>query len=133
METADNLGKYMKKLPKEVPSDHFTRMVMDRVMAEAKSSPAVYQPLISRQSWIIAGIGFLLLLLASVLLRSYFPGSEHPSGWISLFQVDYSNVLNPLFNWTASLTKIPVTYFVGLAAFSLLVTADRIFTLYYRK
>ena len=129
METADKLGKYMKELPYEQPSDQFTRMVMGRVMAEAKLSTGGYHPLISRKSWMLFGAGFLLLLIVSVLMPTYFPGNENPSGWISLFRLDYSGAWKPLLTITESLKNIPVTFLGALAAFTLLVTAERLMSL----
>ena len=49
MKEQDKLRDYFRELPREEPSENFTFMVMDRVRKERVKSPAIYQPIISRQ------------------------------------------------------------------------------------
>jgi len=128
MRTQDNLGKYMKELPMEEPSFEFTSKVMGRVLAEAKKSPAEYNPLISRQMWVRITIGMILLFAGVALLRTYFPGNENPAGWQSLYRLDLSVVFAPFLTIFREAKTLSVTFAGGLMAFSLLLLADRIYS-----
>jgi len=128
MRTQDNLGKYMKELPKEEPSFEFTSKVMDRVLVEAKKSPVEYHPLISRQMWMRISVGMILLFVGIALLRNYFPGNENPAGWQSLYRFDLSVVFGPFLNIFREARNFSVTFAGGLMAFSLLLLADRIYS-----
>jgi len=128
MRTQDNLGKYMKELPKEEPSFEFTSKVMDRVLAEAKKSPGEYYPLISSQMWLRIIAGMILLVVGVVLIRTYFPGNENPAGWQSLYRVDLSVVFGPILNLFREAKVFSVTFAGGLMAFTILLLADRIYS-----
>ena len=128
MGTHDYLGKYMKELPEAEPSSDFTNRVMDRVMAEAKTTTVVYHPLISRQMWINILIGTILLFAGVALLRTYFPGAENPVGWQSLYRLDLSVVFGPFLKIFREAGNLSVSFAGGLMAFSLLLLADRIYS-----
>lgn len=128
MRTQDNLGKYMKELPKEVPSPEFTSKVMGRVLAAAKKSPVVYHPLISRQMWMRISVGTILMFAGIALLRTYYPGNENPAGWQSLYRFDLSVVFAPFLKIFREARTLSVTFAGGLMAFSLLLLADRIYS-----
>ena len=128
MGTHDYLGKYMKELPEAEPSSDFTNRVMDRVMAEAKTTTEVYHPLISRQMWMRISVGMILLFIGIALLRTYFPGNENPAGWQSFYRFDLSVAVGPLLNIFREARNFSVTFAGGLMAFSLLLLADRIYS-----
>lgn len=128
MRTKDQLGKYMKELPKEEPSFEFTSKVMDRVLAEAKYAPSSYHPLISRQMWLKILLGTILIVAGVALLHTYFPGNENPAGWQSLYRFDLSVVFEPVLKVFRVARNLPVTFAGGLMAFSLLLLADRIYS-----
>ncbi len=95
MEKQDNLGKFMKELPGERPSENFTKMVMDRVNLERKNTPVVYQPLISRQGWRRIILGIIFFVIGFAVVWSYFPGNGSPSLLQPLYSLDFSGLLKP--------------------------------------
>jgi hypothetical protein len=127
MKTQDNLRAYMKEFPREEPSDDFTRMVMERVRLEAIKSPAIYQPLISRQMWIKIFIGMALVLIGAALLHTWFPGNETQALIPSGYRIDLSFLLKPLQALSVGLNKISLTFAGGVLAFSLLLLVDQLY------
>jgi hypothetical protein len=130
MEKQDNLFEYMKELPIEEPSDRFTRLVMDRVRAEAIKKSASYQPLISKKVWLQISIGTIMLLLCTALLRVYFPGNDSP-GWLqTFFQIDFSIVTKPFVVLSKAMSNLSITVLAGSIAISMLLLIDQLFFRY---
>jgi hypothetical protein len=127
MEMKDNLSAYLKELPQEEPSADFTRMVMENVRLETIKSPAIYQPLISRKMWTKIFIGMVLVLIGTVLLRTWFPGNETLALIPSGYRIDFSFLLKPLLALSDGLNKIPLTFAGGALAFSLLLLVDQLY------
>jgi hypothetical protein len=85
----------MKGIRIDSPSSNFTLNVMSRIQAEAaitkRSVLHDYQPVISRRTWIVLIVAFVLLM-AYLLVSEKEIGSETNSGFWSTF----SGLLNPL-------------------------------------
>lgn len=63
----DFAKKIIKKAALEHPSIHFTSEIMSRVEALNKSDVTAYKPLISKNIWVLIGIGFVALCAYLVL------------------------------------------------------------------
>lgn len=133
MKNQDKLGKFIKELPVERPSDNFTRLVMDRVMLEVKESPAPYQPIISKRIWLNFSVGILVVVVGSLLLRSYFPANDQSTILQSLSQIDLSFVNKPYDLISNAMSKLSPAFVTGLAAISLLVLIDQVYTIYFNR
>lgn len=71
------VDKVMKEIALEKPSIDFTSKVMSQVRATKKSAVTVYQPLISKYSWMIIFGTFLLLVV--YLIKN---GDTQSTSWI---------------------------------------------------
>ena len=128
MKKQDNLGDYMKELPREEPSVNFTRIVMDRVRVEAKKAPVGYPPLISQQVWWKIFIGLTLLVISTIVYRAYFPGNEAPTLLPVFYQVDLSMILKPFQLLSYALSNLSQTVVAGSLAISVLLLTDQLYS-----
>jgi len=133
MKNQDNLGKFLKELPIERPSDNFTRLVMDRVMLERKESPVAYQPIIARRIWLKFSVAILLVIVGSILLRSYFPANDQSTIFQSLSQIDLSFVNKPFHLISNAMKTLSPTFVTGLAAISLLILIDQVYSSFVKR
>lgn len=128
MKEQDNLRLFMKELPREEPSSDFTRLVMERVKLEAIKSTAVYQPLINRQAWWRIFFGIILFFGSAILLRTIFPGNESQALPPAVYQIDFAILLKPFQLLSNAVNGLSMNFFLGLAAISLLLFADQLYT-----
>ena len=128
MKKQDNLGDYMKELPREEPSINFTRIVMDRVRVEAKKAPVEYPPLISQQVWWKIFIGLTFLVISAIVYRTYFPGNETPTVLPAFYQVDLSIILKPFQLLSYALNNLSQTVVAGSLAISVLLLVDQLYS-----
>ena len=133
MKNQDNLGKFLKEVPIERPSDNFTRLVMDRVMLERKVSPVAYQPIIGSRIWLKLSVGILLVIIGSLMLGSYFPANEQSTIFQSLSRIDLSLVNRPFHLISNAMSTLSPTFVTGLAAISLLILIDQVYTGYVNR
>lgn len=133
MEKQDNLGKFMKELPREAPSVNFTQMVMERVSVGVEKSPVAFQPLISRQGWRKIALLTILVGIGLVIFRNYFPGSEGTSLLPSAFSLDPSVLLKPFASFVQLLGRISPAVLFGLISISTLVMVDKLISVYARR
>lgn len=85
------IDKVMKEIALEKPSIDFTSKVMSQVMATKKSAVTVYQPLISKYSWMIIFGSFLLLVV--YLIKN---GDTQSTSWID--SIDLSILSHNIFS-----------------------------------
>lgn len=128
MKKQDNLGDYLKELPREEPSINFTRIVMDRVRVEAKNTPVEYPPLISQQVWWKIFIGLTLLVVSAIVYRTYFPVNEIPTVLPAFYKVDLSIIMKPFQMLSYALSDLSQPVVAGLLAISSLLLADLLYT-----
>ncbi|MCK9410694.1 MAG: hypothetical protein M0Q53_00240 [Prolixibacteraceae bacterium] len=133
MSKQDKLREFMKGLPREEPSQDFTRKVMDRVSLEMKKTSTVYQPLISIHGWLKIAFGLLLLGIGVAILRNYFPGGEAPSVLQPLYSIDFTQFLKPFNLVTKALTNLSPTFLTCLVAISLLLLVDQVSVRFIRR
>lgn len=126
MKKPDLLKDYLKELPREEPSINFTGMVMSRVCVETVKSPVVYQPLISIKEWRNIIIASAIILLVSIFLYFYLPGSQTTAGLFSMPKIDYSFIFRPFVLLSQNLNKLSFTYVAVLMAVSALLIFDQI-------
>ncbi len=126
MKKPDLLKDYLKELPREEPSINFTEVVMSRVYVETVKSPVAYQPLISLKGWRNIIIASTIILLVSIFLFFYLPGSQTASGLVSLPKIDYSFFLKPFVLLSQTLNKLSFTFVAVLMAVSALLIFDQI-------
>ncbi|HEX5743266.1 MAG TPA: hypothetical protein VFY09_05145 [Flavobacteriaceae bacterium] len=85
------IDKVMKEIALEKPSIDFTSKVMSQVRATKKSAVIVYQPLISKYSWMIIFGSFLLLVV--YLIKN---GDTQSTSWID--SIDLSILSHNIFS-----------------------------------
>lgn len=85
----NELDNFVKKMVKEAgleaPSEHFTEQLLHKIELAGKQSPVTaYQPLISRTTWLLLGIGFIGLFVYFV-----FAGTDTGMVWLSDLSFDF--------------------------------------------
>lgn len=131
-------GEIMKGVKIESPSSDFTLKVMSRVYAEAavKSKPIlqVYQPVISKKTWIILIAAFVLLIIYIMATGQSTP-ENGSSFWTAFFgklssaNSEGTTALNAGMNMFKS---IPLTAYLIVIASLALWTLDSVFQ-YFRQ
>jgi hypothetical protein len=122
----------MKGIRIDTPSADFTLKVMSRVLAEAAvkkhSLPAEYQPVISRKTWIVM-IVFFVLLTGYLLLTNQEPAEvKEPGLWSplsgALQNLNIKGISNVWQSLTHLFTGIPPVAWLILTASLALWTLD---------
>lgn len=72
------IEKVMKHSSLETPSVDFTSLVMGKVEAMESSSKLIYEPLISKRTWVLIAVGFVGLTIF------VFMNQSETSGWFNL-------------------------------------------------
>jgi len=121
-------GELMKGMKIESPSTDFTFRVMSRVYAEAavqrKPLLANYEPVISKRTWIILIVAFLLLMVYITVSGQGASAGESTGFWGTLFgkmeafnTTEASSVLK---TGAGLFTSIPtIAYLILIAALAL--------------
>jgi hypothetical protein len=125
-------GELMRETKIEAPSSNFTLNVMNRIHAEAairqKHLLQEYQPVISRKTWIIMGVAFVLFLIYITVAGQ---GSDQPNstGTLSAFtekllQFNASGSAGLLGSISKVFASVPMVAYVILLASLALWTLD---------
>ena len=121
-------GELMRGMKIESPSTDFTFRVMSRVYAEAavqrKPLLANYQPVISKRTWIILIVAFLLLLIYITVSGQGASAGESTGFWGTLFgkmeAINNKGASSVLKTGTGLFTSIPtIAYLILIAALAL--------------
>jgi len=121
-------GEMMKGMKIESPSSDFAFKVMSRVYAEAavQRKPLLqnYQPVISKRTWIILIVAFILLLIYITVSGQAAPAGENTGFWSTLFgKMEVFNnkeASSALKTGTGLFTSIPtIAYLILIAALAL--------------
>ena len=121
-------GELMKGMKIESPSTDFTFRVMSRVYAEAavhrKPLLANYQPVISKRTWIILIVAFLLLMVYITISGQDASAGESTGFWDTLFgkmeAFNTKEASSVLKTGTGLFTSIPtLAYLILIAALAL--------------
>jgi len=115
----NKLDSLVKKVIKETttknPSLDFTSNVMSQIVVLQESKLTAYQPLISKNVWIVISVSFLALILFII-----FGAETNSLGWFST--IDFSivadnKITEALSGYTVSKTLMYAVVFFGLAWF----------------
>lgn len=106
--------KVIEKTTIESPSFNFTDAVMSKVNALQDSKATVYEPLISKTSWVLIGFGVLVL----VLYILFFGTKTDTSNWIQ--SIDFSIFSNINMDFLPSLS-ISKTFTYAVLFFGLMI------------
>ena len=109
------IGDLVKEVKIESPSRDFTNKVMSQIKGLQTSRVTVYEPLISKTSWILILLGFLALVVVVFLIS---PESSTP-GWFEKINFNFfkGNTGSQLF----SDVNLPKSLLIPLLFFSLLI------------
>jgi hypothetical protein len=130
MENKERLIGYLKELPMEKPSDDFKLQVMNRVRLEPVYTKMVYLPLISRQVWWSVFVGFVLLFFSVLFYFSFLPADSTMNGLIIFEKLDLAWITRPFELFSQALGKMSFTYIIIVAAISVLLLMDQLYTRY---
>lgn len=122
----NELDNFVKKMVKEAgleaPSEHFTEQLLHKIQQLGKQGAVTaYQPLISRTTWLLLGIGFIGLFVYFL-----FAGSDTGMTWLSDLSFDFPekyNILDKIskinISKTISYSVIGISLFVYIQIFLL--------------